>query len=164
MDEGTDDESDPTHFTLKKSIEPLNFTHLFHIQLKLNTTNYAIWTDAILHALQTVSLHVCLNADYGMPRGNTTATKHHPVRWQKANLFVCSVLTVAMMEEQQHEIGHLSTAAEIWAEAHRLYIGTTATDWTLTITMLVNTCYTDGEDALAHIAKMKSYHHDLLLM
>ena len=128
MDEGTDDELDTTHFTLKKSIELLNFTHLFHIKPKLNATNYAIWTDAILHTLQTVSLHVYLNADYGMPRGNTTVTKHHPVHWQKMNLFICSVLTAAMTEEQQHEIGHLSMAVEIWAEACRLYIGTIATD------------------------------------
>jgi len=55
-------------------------------------------------------------------------------------------------------------AAEIWMEARRLYMGTTATNWTLTITTLVSTHYTDGEDVLAHITKMKSYCRDLLLM
>lgn len=38
------------------------------------------------------------------------------------------------------------------------------TDWTLIITALVTTRYTDGEDAAAHITKMKTYRCDLLMM
>ena len=89
---------------------------------------------------------------------------HHAVCCQKANLFVCSVLTAAMTEEKQHEIGHLPTAAEIWMEACCLYMGSTVTDWTLTIMALVTTHYNDGEDATAHITKMKTYCCDLLFM
>ena len=164
MDEGTDDEVDNVHFTLKKSIDPSKFIHLFHIKPKLNSTNYAIWTDAMLRALQTISLHTYLDSNFTIPTSNMEDTKHHAVCWRKANLFVCSVLTAAMTEEKQHEIGHLPTAAEIWTEAHCLYMGLTATDWTLTITALMTTCYNDGEDATVHITKMKTYHCDLLFM
>ena len=164
MDEGTDDEADNVHFMLKKSIDPSKFVHLFCIKPKLNSTNYAIWTDAMLRTLQTVSLHTYLDPDFTIPTSDTEDTKHHAVRWRKANLFVCSVLTAAMTEEKQHEIGHLPTAAEIWMEAHRLYMGSTATDWTLTIMALVTTRYNDGEDATAHITKMKTYRRDLLFM
>jgi hypothetical protein len=38
------------------------------------------------------------------------------------------------------------------------------TDYTLTITSLVTTKFVDGEDPAAHIAKMKGFHHDLMLM
>ena len=58
MDEGTDNEADNVHFMLKKSIDPSKFVHLFHIKPKLNSTNYAIWTNAMLHILQTVSCRV----------------------------------------------------------------------------------------------------------
>ena len=73
-------------------------------------------------------------------------------------------ITAAMMEEKQHEIGHLPMAAEIWMEARRLYMGLMVTDWTLTIMALVTSHYNDGENATAHITKMKTYHHDLLFM
>ena len=163
MDENTSDEDD-THFTLKKSIDPSKFTHLFQLKPKLTATNYATWTSIILRSLQAVALHVYLGPDFTIPKGNTSYTKHHPVRWQKANLFVCSVLTAAMSEEIQSQIGDLPTAAGMWAEARRLYASTTATDWTLTITSLVTTRYTDGDDVAAHISKMKGYRRDLVLM
>jgi len=41
-------DEDETHFTLKKSIDPSKFTHLFHLKPKLTTTNYAMWTSTIL--------------------------------------------------------------------------------------------------------------------
>ena len=118
----------------------------------------------MLCALQTVSLHTYLDPDFTIPTSDTEDTKHHAICWWKANLFVCLVLTAAMMEEKQHEIGHLPMAAEIWMEAHRLYMGSMVTDWTLTIMALVTSHYNDGEDATAHITKMKTYHHDLLFM
>ena len=49
-------------------------------------------------------------------------------------------------------------------EARRLYVNTTATDWTLTITALVTTHYTDGEDINAHITKMQGHCQDLVMM
>jgi len=54
--------------------------------------------------------------------------------------------------------------SELWAEAQCLYANTTAMDWTLTITSMVTTRHTDGEDIATHIAKMKTYCHDLILM
>ena len=118
----------------------------------------------MLCMLQTISLHVYLDLDFTMPTGNMEDTRHHNVYWQKANLFICSVLTAAMTEERQHEIGHLPTAVEIWTEACCLYMGSTATDWTLTITALMTTCYNDGKDVATHVTKMKTYHCDLLFI
>ena len=69
-----------------------------------------------------------------------------------------------MTEEVQNQLRHLPTASEIWSESQHLYVNTTATDWTLTIAFIVMTHYTDGEDIAAHIAKMKGYHRDLVLM
>ena len=163
MDENTSDEDD-THFTLKKSIDPSKFTHLFRLKPKLTATNYATWTSIILRSLQTVALHVYLSPKFIIPSGDTPNTKHHPVRWQKANSFVCLVLTAAMSEEIQNQIGHLPTAAEMWEEARRLYASATAMDWTLAIRSLVTTCYTDGDDVAAHISEMKGYRRDLTLM
>ena len=62
-----------------------------------------------------------------------------------------------MMEEIAAQIGHIQEASEMWEEAKWLYSGTTAMDWTLTVTAIVTTHYTDGEDVSAHIAKMKGY-------
>ena len=52
----------------------------------------------------------------------------------------------------------------MWEEAKRLYSGTTAMDWTLMVTVIITTCYTDGEDVSVHITKMKGYRCDLILM
>ena len=52
----------------------------------------------------------------------------------------------------------------MWEEAKRLYSGTTAMDWTLTVTTIITTHYTDGEDVSAHITKMKGYRRNLILM
>ena len=51
-----------------------------------------------------------------------------------------------MTEEIVAEIRHIQEALEMWEEAKWLYSGTTAMDWTLTITVIVTTCYTDGKD------------------
>ncbi|KIM61294.1 hypothetical protein SCLCIDRAFT_9454 [Scleroderma citrinum Foug A] len=62
-----------------------------------------------------------------------------------------------MSEEVQNQIRHLYRASDIWMEACHLYANMTATDWTLTITALVTTRYTDGEDINAHITKMQGH-------
>ena len=105
-----------------------------------------------------------LSPDFHAPASLTYDTRHHRVRWSKANHFVCSVLTACMSEEVQNQLGHLPTTSEIWVEAQRLYANTTTTDWTLTITSMVTTHHTDGEDIATHIAKMKTYCRDLILM
>ncbi|KIJ61053.1 hypothetical protein HYDPIDRAFT_31762 [Hydnomerulius pinastri MD-312] len=69
-----------------------------------------------------------------------------------------------MSEEVMTQLAHYETAWQIWDEARRLYAGTTVTDWTLTIASLVNTKLKDGEDVAAHIAKMKGYQRDIILM
>ncbi|TFY56531.1 hypothetical protein EVJ58_g7579 [Rhodofomes roseus] len=69
-----------------------------------------------------------------------------------------------MTEEVLAQIGYLKNAASIWAEARRLYAGQSSTDWTMTITNLVTTRYAVGQDLLAHIAKMKGFCRDLILM
>ena len=81
----------------------------------------------------------------------------YAICWGKANLFICTVLTSTMTEEIAAQIGHIQEASEMWEEAKRLYSGTTAMDWTLMVTAIVTTRYTDGKDVSAHIAKMKGY-------
>jgi hypothetical protein len=69
-----------------------------------------------------------------------------------------------MTEEVAIQMSHLRVASEIWDEAKHLFSRQTMTDFTLTITSLITIKYVDGEDISAHIAKMRSYHHDLTLM
>ena len=116
------------------------------------------------HSRLSLSLHTYLYPDFTIPTSDMENTKHHAVHWWKANLFVCSVLTVAIMEEKQHDIGHLPMAAEIWMEACHLYIDSMVTDWTSIIMVLMTTCYNNGKDVTVHITKMKTYCHDLLFM
>ena len=157
IDQNTDDEDD-FHFTLKKSIDPSKYSHLFRLKPKLTSANYTMWASVTLRALKTISLHVYLTPSFQPPTETTTQMRHHPVCWDKANGFVASVLSATMSEEVQNEIGHLYRASDMWMEACCLYANMTTTDWTLTITALVTTCYTDGEDINAHIKKSLGNH------
>jgi transposase InsO family protein len=85
-------------------------------------------------------------------------------RWIKANALVRSILTANMTEEVIGQIGHIKKSSGIWSEATRLFAGQTLTDWTLLITSLISTKYQEGEDVTVHIAKMRSYRRDLILM
>ena len=114
IDDNTSGE-DEVHFTLMKSIDPSKFNHLFHLKPRLTATNYSTWTSTTSRALQTVGLHIYLDPDFGPE--DMMDNKNHYIRWNKANSFVSSVLTACMTEEIQNQIGHLSTAAEIWSEA-----------------------------------------------
>jgi len=163
IEENTSDE-DETHFTLKKSIDPSKYTHLFCLKPKLTAMNYLTWTSVIIRALHTVGLHMYLSPDFHAPASLTYDTRYHRMHWSKVNHFVCSVLTACMSEEVQNQLGHLPTTLEIWAEAQRLYANTTTMDWTLTITLMVTTHHTDSKDIATHIAKMKTYRRDLILM
>jgi hypothetical protein len=58
----------------------------------------------------------------------------------------------------------VTSAAEIWAEARRLFAGQTITDCMLTITNLITEKYEEGEDIEEHIAKFRAWKRDLLLM
>ena len=69
-----------------------------------------------------------------------------------------------MMAEAAVQMGHLTYAHDIWDEACHLFSGQTMTNFTLMITSLVMMKYVDGKDPSAHIAKMKGFHHDLMLM
>ena len=109
-----------------------------------------------------MSLHTYLNPTF-LP-SPITQNRVEYIRWNWANDFVCSVLTSRMASEAQTQLGHLTSAAKMWTKARHLYVDTTATDWILTITALVTTRHTDGEDATEHIAKMKALCRDLILM
>ena len=85
-------------------------------------------------------------------------------RWYKADAAIQLILTSNMMEEVVAQLGHIDRASDMWSEAQRLFAGHTLTDWTLLVTTLVTTKYADSEDLTAHIAKMKSYRRDLILM
>ena len=165
IDDHTPDhsEGDPfLHPTLRKSICPADYNYILKLKLHLTATNYTTWRTVIYRALQTESLHLYLDPTFACP--DITHDPEYAIHWDKANLFVCAVLTSTMMEEIAVQIGHIQEASEMWEEAKQLYSGTIATDWTLTVTAIVTTCYTDGEDVSVHIAKMKGYRCDLILM
>jgi hypothetical protein len=84
--------------------------------------------------------------------------------WRAANALVRLILITNMAEEVAIQMSHLRSAHEIWSKARHLFSGQTMTDFTLTITSLVTTKYIDGDDVAAHIAKMKGFHCDLMLM
>ena len=68
------------------------------------------------------------------------------------------------MAEVAVQMGHLTYAHDIWDEAHHLFSGQTMTDFTLMIISLAMMKYVDSEDPSAHIAKMKGFCRDLMLM
>ena len=94
----------------------------------------------------------------------TLKTKDEMQNWWRADAMVRSVLTANMTEEVVCQVSHLQMAEEIWKEACHLFGGQTLTDWTLTISSMVTLKFVDGEDVSIHIAKMKSYHRDLIMM
>jgi hypothetical protein len=110
--------------------------------------------------LDTIDLVEYVN---GKIRTHKSSQTNYP-NWRAANALVRSILITNMAEEVAIQMSHLRSAHEIWSEARRLFSGQTMTDFTLTITSLVTTKYVDGEDVAAHIAKMKGFRRDLMLM
>ncbi|TFY63604.1 hypothetical protein EVJ58_g3163 [Rhodofomes roseus] len=117
---------------------------MYNLPHKLSPSNYLVWSTLMEATLETVELF-----EY------CTGAVPQPIR---------AILNANMTEEVLAQIGYLKNAASIWAEARRLYAGQSSTDWTMTITNLVTTRYADGQDLLAHIAKMKGFRRDLILM
>ena len=115
-DENTND-IDDTHFTLKRSIDPSKFTHLFRINPTLSVTNanYPLWQANTFRALRAVSLHTYLEPTF-LP-SPITQNRVEYICWNQANDFVCLVLTSRMESEAQTQLGHLTSAAEMWTEA-----------------------------------------------
>src|SRR6266436_6506328 len=99
-----------------------------------------------------------------MARSRSSGTATDYPHWRAANALVRSILVTNMSEEVAVQMSHLRNASEIWSEAKRLFSRQTMTDYTLTITSLVTTKFVDGEDPATHIAKMKGYRRDLMLM
>jgi gag-polypeptide of LTR copia-type len=106
--------------------------------------------DMLGYVNGTIPVHKTSHVDYA--------------NWRTANALVRSILVTNMAEEVAVQMSHLQNAAEIWSEARHLFSGQTMTDFTLTITSLVTTKFIDGEDPATHIAKMKGYRRDLMLM
>jgi hypothetical protein len=69
-----------------------------------------------------------------------------------------------MTKEAVCQIGHFPEASTIWKEVRHLFTGQMLMDWTLIITGMVTTRYNDGDDLSAHIACMKAYRCNLILM
>ena len=127
---------------------------------KLTMSNYVSWMVATESQLNTIDL-------LGYVDGEIAPRKPHNLdypNWRATNALVCSILVTNMSEDIVVQISHIKLASEIWSAARRLFSGQTITDFTLMITLLVTMKYVDGEDILAHLAKMKGYHHDLTLM
>ena len=115
------------HPTLRKSICPADYNYILKLKPHLTTTNYTTWRTVIYQALQTESLHLYLDPTFACP--DVTHNSKYAIRWGKANLFVCTVLTSTMMEEIAVQIRHIQEALEMWEAAKQLYSGTTTMDW-----------------------------------
>jgi hypothetical protein len=74
------------------------------------------------------------------------------------------ILTSNMADKVVNQVGHWNEAKEVWEEARCLYSGQMITNWTMIITSLVMTKFTDREDVTTHISKMKLYRWDLIMM
>lgn len=149
------------HWSIQKAIDPSKYLTLFaRLPHKLSATNYISWMFAAEATLDTIDLLGYINGKIPAHRSDNL---FYP-NWRAANALVRSILITNMSEEVAVQMSHLRVASEIWSEARRLFSGQTMTDFTLTITSLVTTKYIDGEDISAHIAKMKGFHRDLMLM
>ena len=149
------------HWSLQKTIDPSKYLTLFgRLPHKLSSTNYVSWMFSVEATLDTIDLVEYVN---GKIRTHKSSQTNYP-NWRAANALVRSILITNMAEEVAIQMSHLRSAHEIWSEARRLFSGQTMTDFTLTITSLVTTKYVDGEDVAAHIAKMKGFRRDLMLM
>ena len=156
-----DDDDDDIHWTLKTTIDSSKYMHLYRLPHKLSAANYVTWITLMESTLETVELYeYCV----GKVSFSNPSSKLEARRWKRANNLVRAILTANMTEEVVNQLGHNKVASVIWSEARRLFAGQTTTDWTLTITNLVTTKFVEGEDLTAHIAKMKSYHCDLIMM
>jgi len=149
------------HWTLKETVDAAKFHHLFRLPHKLSASNYVTWITMIESTLDTADLFEYCTGHVQQP---SSSDVDGTLRWRRANALVRAVLTTNMTEEVVNQVSHLKVASAIWREARRLFAGQTTTDWTLIITNLVTTKYVDGEDLPAHIAKMKSFRRDLILM
>jgi gag-polypeptide of LTR copia-type len=149
------------HWSLQKTIDPSKYLTLFGcLPHKLSSTNYVSWMFSVEATLDTIDLVDYVN---GKIRTHKSSHTNYP-NWRAANALVRSILITNMAEEVAIQMSHLRSAHEIWSEARRLFSGQTMTDFTLTITSLVTTKYIDGEDVAAHIAKMRGFRRDLMLM
>jgi hypothetical protein len=149
------------HWSLQKAIDLSKYLTLFgRLPHKLFSTNYISWMFSVEATLDTIDL-----VDYVNGKIHTHKSSHtnYP-NWRAANALVRLILITNMAEEVAIQMSHLRSAHEIWSKARHLFSGQTMTDFTLTITSLVTTKYIDGDDVAAHIAKMKGFHCDLMLM
>ena len=122
--------------------------------------NYLSWMFSVEATLDTIDL-----IDYVNGNIRTYKPDHANYQnWRTANALVRSILVTNMAEEVAIQMSHLWSVHKIWIEARCLFSRQTMTDFTLTITSLVTTKYVDGEDVAAHIAKMKGFRCDLMLM
>ena len=147
------------HWTLKSMIDASKYMGLLRLPRQLTSTNYIAWSNSMKSALDMVRLFDYCSGDVRRPTDPLTGAY-----WDSADALVRTILSSNISDDLVTQLGHLQTAKSFWAEAKRLFSGQTATDWTLTISNLVSTRYVDGEDALAHIAKMKAFQHDLSFM
>ncbi|KAG2073033.1 hypothetical protein BDR04DRAFT_961388, partial [Suillus decipiens] len=148
------------HWTLRKTIKASRYHHLLRLPHKLSPSNYITWMTTMEAALETADLLDYCTGEVTTSTSDSSKVQKH---WVKANALIRSILTANMTEEVIWQIGHIKSS-EIWSEATHLFAGQTLTDWTLLITSLISTKYQEGEDVTVHIAKMRSYCRDLILM
>ena len=154
-----------SHWTLtsQDKFEPSNYSHILRLHIKLaSSSNYVTWMKTIESALDMEDL--LEYAEGTVIKPDSTLLPIMAKKWKKVDALVRIILINAMEESVNAQLSHLTTAAEIWAEARRLFAGQTITDYMLTITNLVTAKYEEGEDVTEHIAKFKTWRRDLILM
>ncbi|GBE87258.1 Retrovirus-related Pol polyprotein from transposon TNT 1-94 [Sparassis crispa] len=150
------------HWTLHKDTDHSSHMNLTKLPHKLTPMNYVSWMMTMESTLNTIKLFEYATGE--VPEPDPDVDEARARRWKHANACVRLILASNMTEEVVSQISHLTVAAQVWQEVRRLFAGETLTDWTLLITSLITMKYADGEDLTLHIAKMKAYRRDLILM
>src|SRR5436190_7648381 len=149
-----------THWTLLAPIEIAKLTPLYgKFGIKLSTDNYVAWARVAQTALTSAGLFVYCNGDLPEP-----SDPGQQIYWKQADMVVQSALLTNMEPDVINQLDTALTSAQFWTETKNLYAGQSIADYTLTMSNLINTKYSDDQDVLEHITKLKRYHRDLILM
>src|ERR1700722_6916778 len=150
----------PVHWTFASTIDIAKVTPFFSKLIKLSSENYVAWARMTETALRSIKLFDYCDGSLSEPTDPA-----HAESWQQADLMVQGILFSNMEPEIIGQIDQGLKSADIWREIRRLFAPQTMADYTLTISNLINTKYVDtDQDVTEHVAKLKRYRRDLILM
>jgi hypothetical protein len=154
-------QSSSAHWLLAKPIEMTSITPFYgKFVVKLSSDNYSVWVRLSETALRSIKLFKYCDGSLPLPTDPGEQTY-----WRQADMLVQGILISNMEPDVLSQIDPGLNTAEIWAEVKKLFTGQTTTNYTLTISLLINTKYGEGDETvLEHIMKMKQYKRDLIMM